>query len=213
MFLAIGVAVVHAQSNFLGESDPQAKTILQKVTAKYKNFKTLTAQVGLVIANVQGEKLGSETGVLQIKGNKYYLDMGDQTSFSDGSTAYNLDKETKEIMATKVNPNDNMITPQKLFTDFYDKDYVYVLDGSGNRNGKSVHKIELTPKDKTQPFFKVLLEVDKSTSEILAARIFEKNGTRYTYTITSPKYNVAIPDTKFVYSKSAYPGVELVDLR
>jgi outer membrane lipoprotein-sorting protein len=71
----------------------------------------------------------------------------------------------------------------------------------------------LTPIDKTQPFFKVLLEIDKASSTIVGARVFEKNGTKYIYEISSFRPNVAINDSKFTFNKVSYPGVEIVDLR
>ena len=73
--------------------------------------------------------------------------------------------------------------------------------------------MELTPIDKTKPFFKLLLEVDKSTKVIMSTRVFEKTGNRYLYAINSFSTNTAIPDDSFTYSVKKFPGVEMIDLR
>ena len=44
------------------------------------------------------------------------------------------------------------MTPQKLFTNFYDKDFFYKLNGEKKVGGKTVQEIEMTPTDKTQTF-------------------------------------------------------------
>ena len=73
--------------------------------------------------------------------------------------------------------------------------------------------MELTPFDKSKPFFKVLLGIDKSTKVIASTQIFEKNGNKYTYTMSNIATNTAIADDTFVFDAKKYPGVEVVDLR
>ncbi|MFM7223576.1 MAG: LolA family protein, partial [Bacteroidota bacterium] len=105
------------------------------------------------------------------------------------------------------------ITPQKLFTNFYDKDFLFVLNPEVKRAGKTYQVVELTPIDKTKPFFKVILEVDKSTKVIMSTRVFEKNGNRYLYAINTISTSSVIPDDSFVFNSKKYPGVEVIDLR
>ena len=120
-------------------------------------------------------------------------------------------KEDNEVTITKIDPSSGSLTPQKLFTNFYDKDFLYKLNGVATLNGKKLKEVELTPVDKTKPFFKVLLYVDKSA--INTTKIFEKNGSRYTYSTSSFKPNVVIADATFVFDAKKYPGVEVIDLR
>lgn len=204
---------VAAQNNYIGKSDPEATAILKKLSSKYKNLKSLTANVSLVAENSQGQKVSSQSGQLFLKGNKYYLQMPGDVSFSDGVNIYNYDKSAKEIQITKVNIKDKTITPQRLFTDFYQKDFLYKLNDEEIRNGRKIQEIELTPIDKTQPYFKILLEIDKATNSLSGAKVFEKNGNKYFYNITSARLNVPLEDSKFVYDKNDFSGVEVIDLR
>jgi outer membrane lipoprotein-sorting protein len=71
----------------------------------------------------------------------------------------------------------------------------------------------MTPLDKSKPFHKVYVQVDKATKTIYSTKVLENAGNRYTYTVTSMKTNAALADNQFVFDKSKYPGVEEVDLR
>ncbi len=117
------------------------------------------------------------------------------------------------MQITKFDESANMITPQKLFTNFYDKDFLYKSNGESTVAGKTIQQIELTPIDKSKPFFKVLVSIDKRLKTITSTKVFEKNGNRYTYSVSSLKTNNAIPDALFVFDAKKYPNVELVDLR
>ena len=62
-------------------------------------------------------------------------------------------------------------------------------------------------------FFKVLVDVDKATKNIVSSKVFEKNGDRYIYTVNSMKTNTDLPDDLFTFDSKKHPNVEVVDLR
>ncbi|MEO7801589.1 MAG: outer membrane lipoprotein carrier protein LolA [Ginsengibacter sp.] len=201
-----------AQTKGMGRSDAAAKPILDGVSAKFKTYKSVTANFNLKIENVSGKLIGSKSGNVNMKGNKYRVSVTGQEIFFDGSTIWTYDKSSNEVQLTKFDPSSASVTPQKLFTNFYDKDFLYKLNDEP-APGSKFYEIELTPIDKTKPFSKVLLTVDKKTMNISNSKIFEKNGNRYTYSVTSIKTNTALPDDKFVFDAKLYPKVEVVDLR
>ncbi|MFN3667517.1 MAG: LolA family protein, partial [Sediminibacterium sp.] len=59
----------------------------------------------------------------------------------------------------------------------------------------------------------VYLLVDKAQKSIYSAKILEKNGNVYTYTVSNFNGKAVIPDAQFVFDKKKYPGVEEIDLR
>ena len=71
----------------------------------------------------------------------------------------------------------------------------------------------MTPTDKTRPFHKVYVYVDKAGSTIYSAKFLEKSGNRYSYTISGLKPNASVSEADFAFDKKRYPGVEVVDLR
>jgi outer membrane lipoprotein-sorting protein len=217
VFLAVLISVFtiissNAQApKGMGKSDADAKKILDQVSAKFKAYKSVQAQFVLKIENATGKSLGNKSGNVFMKGTKYRISASGQEIFSDGSNIWTYEKAANEVTINKIDPTANSITPQKLFTNFYDKDFLYKLNGIVKEGGKNLQEIELTPIDKSKPFFKVLVYVDKST--IYTTKVFEKTGNRYTYSISNMKTNGVISDDTFVFDVKKYPGVEVVDLR
>ncbi len=193
----------------MGNSDPDAKKILDAVSAKFKTFKSVQSNFSLKIENAANKLMGNKTGTVYMKGTKYRIKVAGQDIFSDGSNIWTVDAAAKEITLTKLDASNNTITPQKLFTNFYDKDFLYKL----NSDAKGIQEIELTPIDKTKLFHKVVVFINKAAKTITSTKVFEKAGNRYTYTVSKMNTASAIPDATFLFNQKNYPGMELVDLR
>ena len=193
----------------MGQSDPAAKKILDAVSAKFKSFKSVVAKFALKIENGAGKNLGSKTGTVYMKGTKYRISVTGQEIFCDGSNVWTFDKSSNEVTISKLDPANNTITPQKLFTNFYDKDFLYKLNGED----KGVQEVELTPIDKSKAFHKVLVNVNKASQTISSTKVFEKTGNRYTYAVSNMNTKSVVADVQFVFDQKKYPGVEVVDLR
>ncbi|OLY92867.1 Outer membrane lipoprotein-sorting protein [Cnuella takakiae] len=195
------------------KNDPEAKKVLDAVSAKFRTFKSPSATFTYQVENAQGKVLSSKKGQVNMKGNKYKVTMGGLEIFSDGRTSWNFDKGANEVTVSGVDLGSSAMTPQKLFTNFYDRDFLYKMNGEKKVAGKAVQEVELTPTDKSKPFHKVYVLVDKANKTIYSARFLEKSGNRYSYTINSLAPNAAVTDAAFVFDKKKYPGVEVVDLR
>ena len=193
----------------MGHNDPDAKKILDAVSAKFKGYKSIQSKFNLKIENSNNKVLENKAGSVFMKGVRYRITLPNQETFCDGNTVWTLDKSAKEVTISNLDPTNNTITPQKLFTDFYNKDFLYKL----NEDKKGIHEIELTPIDKNKPFFKVLVFVNKASQTISSFRIFEKAGNRFTYTVSNINTIGSLADAVFVYDPKKYPGVEVVDLR
>ena len=212
----IYIAFLLAGISFFAEaqpSDPAAKVILDGVSAKFRTFKTVQASFAYAVENAAGKQLSNKNGTIKMKGTKYRVSFVGQEIFCNGTTVWNYDKSANEVTISNLDASSGMITPQKLFTNFYDKDFRYLLNGEKKVNGKTIQEIEMTPIDKSKPFHKVYLQVDKSAKTIYSTRVLENAGNRYIYTVTSMSTNAAMADSEFVFDKAKYPGVEVVDLR
>ncbi len=212
LVLMISFFSLNAQAQgSVGKNDPEAKKVLDAVSKTFKSYKTVKANFTLKVENSSGKNMGTKTGTVYMKGSKYRISVTGQEIYSDGSNVWTYDKDAEEVTITKLDPSANSLTPQKLFTNFYDKDFLYKLNGTVKMNGKMMKEIELTPTDKTKAFHKVLLYVYNNAIE--STKIFEKSGNRYIYSTTSLTPNVAVTDASFVFDAKKYPGVEVVDLR
>jgi outer membrane lipoprotein-sorting protein len=194
-------------------NDPAAKKILDAVSAKFRTYSSPQAAFTYKIENAQGKILSTKKGSVVMKGAKYRLTMPGMDIFSDGRTNWNYDKGANEVTVKDVDASAGEITPQKLFTNFYDKDYLYKLNGEKKEAGKILQEIELTPTNKNRPYHKVYIWIDKAAKTFYSARILEKTGNKYSYVINTFKPSTTTTDSQFIFDKKKYPGVEVVDLR
>src|SRR5262245_13006930 len=128
LLMVIGFGL-NAQNNSIGNNDPDAKKILDQVSAKFKTFKGVQAAFTLQVEDSKGKVQGSKKGTVFMKGTKYRVTITGQEIYCDGNNIWTYDKSSNEVTITKFDPDQNMITPQKLFTNFYDKDFLYKLNG------------------------------------------------------------------------------------
>jgi len=194
-------------------NDPDAKKVLDGVSTKFKTFKTVKATFTYKVENAAGKVLSSKTGSVSMKGTKYRVTIVGQEIFCDGINVWTYDKSANEVTITKLDNTSNTLTPQKLFTNFYDKDFLYKLNGEKKQGTKMLQEIEMTPTDKSKPFHKVYVYVDKTGKTLSSTKVIEKSGTRYSYTVNTLTPNGTIEDKQFVFDAKKYPGVEVVDLR
>ncbi len=213
LILLISFLTTQSQPKGIGNNDPAAKKILDAVSTKFKTFKSVQSSFSLKIENNTGKTLGAKSGTVYMKGVKYRISVTGQEIFCDGSIVSTFDKSTNELTITKIDPSVNSITPQKIFTNFYDKDFLYKLNSDTKVGAKMVQQIELTPIDKSKPFFKVLLNIDKKNQTISSTKIFEKSGNVYWYEISNMNTTTLVNDAQFLFDAKKYPGVEVVDLR
>ena len=110
---ALSASAVAQSTKGLGKSDPEAKKILDGVSAKFKTFKAVKANFSLAIENAAGKNQGTKTGTVQMKGAKYRVTLNGQEIFCDGKTIWTLDRSANEVQVTTLDNSSGSITPQK----------------------------------------------------------------------------------------------------
>jgi len=192
--------------------DAKAKTILDKVSTKFKAAQTIQANFALSINDASGKAKSTKKGVFAMKGNKYKVDISGQQIICDAKSVWTYMPENKEVQVSSYNPNEQTISPAKLFSGSYEKEYKISYSGTKTIAGKSVDVIELKPL-KAQAFSRVQLYVDKTSNLITGGQMFDKSGGSYTYSISNVRFNTSIADSEFTFNAAKYPGVEVIDLR
>ena len=131
----------------------------------------------------------------------------------DTKTVWSYNKETKEVQVSTYNASEQSMSPAKLLTNFYDKEYNYAYQGEKKIAGKNCDVVLLTPKTAAQKVAKIELMVDKASNMIAGGTYWEKNGNKYQYSISNFMPNANVSDAEFTWDAKAHPGVETVDLR
>lgn len=208
------VALCSMVQPVFAQNDTKAKTILEGVSKKINALKSLKANFALTLTGGKGGKVNdSKKGSVSLKGQKYHVLIAGQEIICDAKTVWTYNKEAKEVQITNYNPQEQSMSPAKLFTNFYDKEYKYSYKGDIKEAGKNCDLIELIPNDKSKQLMKIELMVEKSSSTIIGGNYWEKNGNKYKIAISNYKPNTDIPDTYFAWNPKEHPGVETVDLR
>lgn len=199
--------------------DAKAKAILDEVAKQTKTYTTIKAEFSTVTekqtTNKETKATDTQTGTLEIKGTKFRLSFKGQTIFCDGKTQWTYIKESNEVQINNA-PDPNAtdgINPINIFT-IYEKGYKYKYEKEETVNGVKADVINLYPLDPDKkPFHTIRLSIDKVKKQIVAVKIFNKNGTTNTITVKNFLANTEMEDAAFTFNKASYKGVEEVDLR
>jgi len=189
------------------QKDVQAKAILDQIGAKVKAAKGITANIDLVSKNSAGKALGTKTISLKMKGDKYLLQQGATEILCDGAIIYNFDG-VNTISKSNVAESDQTLSPQKLLSGNYDKDFNYSLLSQNN----NLATVVLLPIDKRKNFQKVTLVIDKVKSALSTATILDKSNNVTFVKVQSINFGAVLVDKLFQFNRAKYPkNVEIFD--
>jgi outer membrane lipoprotein-sorting protein len=191
----------------MAQNDPNAKKVLDAVSAKVKSFKGVSANFTIKSFSSKGKDNGAKTGTIAIKGQKYQLKQGKNEIICDGVNIYNFDGN-KTITKSLLEESNQTLSPQNLLSNFYDKDFNYKLVSSAGK----LNEIELTPIDKRKSFQKVNIFIDKSKSMITKARVLDKSNNTVEFILSNLNTAANLPDAIFLFVRAKYPkDAEILD--
>jgi outer membrane lipoprotein-sorting protein len=193
------------------QSDPKAKAILDKTSETFKQLASLKANLLITIQFPEQDAYDQKSEVY-LKGQNYKLVMEDEEILCDNKSVWRYLKDMNEVQINDYEPASDEITPTNIFN-IYENDFYSLYVGPVSENGQSYEEIELSPMDKSKSYFKVKVWISTSDNLIHKMKVFDKNGSRYTYAITNLDTNIGLEDSFFQFRKADYPGVRIEDLR
>jgi outer membrane lipoprotein-sorting protein len=207
----VALTMLTTFGSFAQEIDTKAKGILDKLSVKTKAYKTINADFQFTLQNKSEGINETQTGKIQIKGDKYILSIAGQEVISNGTDIYTVLKDAEEVQINSI-PNEDeedIISPNTIFT-LYETGFKYKY----LKEDKGMHIINLYPKQADEKdFHRIALFINKAKNQISKVKVFGKDGSSTTYTIKSFIANAAIADSKFTFDKTKHPKFEVVDLR
>jgi hypothetical protein len=75
-----------------------------------------------------------------------------------GKTIWTYDKSANEVQVSQFDASGSSITPQKLFTNFYDKDYLYKLNDEKKVGAKTYQVVELITRRQDESLLQSIAE-------------------------------------------------------
>jgi outer membrane lipoprotein-sorting protein len=189
------------------QKDAVAKQLLDQIGAKVKASKGILVNITLTSKNNKGKTLGAKQIALQMKGDKYLLKEGKMEILCDGVNIYNFDG-VNSISKSSVAESDQTLSPQKLLSGNYDKDFNFKLLSQDNAKAT----IELYPIDKRKSFQKVTLVINKQQSALSSALILDKSNNMTDVKVGSINYAASLNDKIFLFNRAKYPkNAEIFD--
>jgi outer membrane lipoprotein-sorting protein len=196
------------------QQDPNAKKILDRVAEKSKQYTSIQADFELTIENRREDQVSTSSGIIKIKGEKYYLESLGSKVFFDGKTLWSYMEDINEVTITEPDQeSDDIIeNPIKIF-DFYNRDFKYHLVGEAKLDEGWMYEIDLFPNNLEQPYSRFKIYIKRNTEELFMLKAVGKDGIDYTAFLKNMKYNEDLPDEGFEFDPSKHKGIEVVDLR
>jgi outer membrane lipoprotein-sorting protein len=189
-----------------------AKQIIQNSVNKNKSYKSTKVEFRYTLENKMDSIKDAQNGTFYLKDGNFKLTFGDQVIISDKKNVWTYLKTANEVQINTYNPSELEINPNEIFT-MWETGYLYGYMGEQVINSKQVHIIELTPNDKSAPYFKVKLYIDKVTKNVVKLQTYYKNSTIVTFDIKSTTPDIEILDGFFYFNTNSYPGIHIIDLR
>jgi len=198
------------------QQDEAAEKILDKLAQQNKSNKTIIASFTVEYKNLQSEHPNSSKGKITMKGEKYKLDIRNSVVYFNGKTMWNYLKESNEVNISEpvedTDKQDILNHPNKIF-EIYKKDFKYKYMGETTQENKQLYAIDLYPKNLEKDYSRIKIKVNQENYHIHSAKIYGKDGSRINFIINQMQTNQPVPDSTFVFDKSEYPDVEIIDMR
>ena len=194
------------------QQDPKAAKILDAMSKKYQTMKAFRANFVQTLENPSAKIKENMEGDITVSGNKFRLKMSGQEVINNGSTIWTYMKSENEVNISESDPEEQDMSPSRVFN-MYKKGYKYAYVGDEKVGGEVCNVIELSPEDKSNPIFKVRMNISKKDNSVKSWKMFKNNGNRYTFTIKNFTPNVPVDANTFAFDKSKYKGVKVIDLR
>lgn len=210
--MTLVVSSAFSQKNDAQLYDKSAATLLQNVSKKYQSYKDVSISFQMISDIPDTDEDVVKSGTLAMRGKAFNLKIGSLQSVSDGKTLWNYLRESNQVQISDYENDDETFTPEDFFQ-LYKNGYLYRIKETKTVNGKKITVIEMSPEDKDVSFFKIEVSIATDSNELIAFKIFEKNGVHTSYKLDSIKVNQNLADSTFIFYPEKYANIDVVDVR
>ena len=187
--------------------DDKTDKILEDLSVKTKSYNYMDVDFDFNFLNTTQGIDENQKGNIKIHDNKFRLDLNQQLIISNDSIQWIYLKESNELQIMEYDSEDDMLSPNKLFTIYengYKSQYVELFENQ--------HIIDLFPVERNE-FKNIRIYIDQYKIQLKKIILYDKNGGSFTYSITKFLTDAKIDDKSFLFNKDEYPELEIIDLR
>ena len=194
------------QLNSFGQDD-KSNELLKQLSENTRSYSFMDVDFDFNFLNTSQEINENQQGNIKISNNKFRLNLNEQIIISDDSTQWIYLKESNELQIMEFDSEDEMLSPNKLFTIYengYKSQYIELKDND--------HIIDLFPLESSE-FKNIQLHINKEKIQISKIILFDKNGGSFSYSITKFITNTDFDENLFKFKVEEYQDLEIIDLR
>lgn len=179
----------------------QAMKVLDKTAA-------IVGRKGGAQANftASNPKIGSQSGTIAIKGNKFQATTNKAIVWYNGKTQWSYLKLTNEVNISTPTEAKRMSMNPYTFLSMYKSGYDLELSKKGNDN-----IVHMTAQNKKRTVQEVYITINKRSH--IPSHIKMRQGDTWTNIAVNNFRAVNQPDNKFTFNAKDFPKADVIDLR
>ena len=192
------------------QKDPAATRILDRFSDDALSAPAIHMKFSLRVHDKVEDTVQESDGQVVIKDNMYRLELPDNIIWYDGSAIWTLAPDVREVTVTLPDPEDDafITSPSSLF-DMYKEGFKYrLLEESSTGN-----VIDLYPEDPSDVDFSIIRLVIDNQDRLISAEYRRKDGIDLYLDINEYSLKETYPTDFFTFDPSAYPDVDIIDMR
>ncbi|WP_163323636.1 LolA family protein [Draconibacterium mangrovi] len=213
--IVLMVALMMVATLGWSQSDAKAKKILDEVSAKTKEIKSMSASFVFSLVNEEIEVNDKFNGNIKVKGKKYCVqlpDMGVEV-FSNGETIWNYMKDGNQVTISNIDDESSeLMDPSSLFS-IYERGFRSEFVEEKTEGGKTLYHINLFPDSDTYDVTMIEVAIDKAEMMIHSATLHSTDGNLYGILVKEMDTNTGFDDSEFVFNAANHADVEVIDFR
>lgn len=199
-FLLFSLLVI-ASVCIYAQSASEARKVLDKTAS-------VVGRKGGAQANftASSSKIGSQSGTIAIKGNKFLARTPKAIVWYNGKTQWSYMKMTNEVNISNPTEAKRMSMNPYTFISMYKSGYNLGLTKDGSN-----YVVHMTAQNKKRSVQEVYITINKRSHT--PSKIRMRQGSTWT-TITVSNFQAKNqPDSKFVFNSKDFPKADVIDLR
>ena len=155
---------------------------------------------------ISNAKIGSSSGTIAIKGNKFNARTPQAIVWFNGKTQWSYLKKTNEVNVSNPTQAQQMSMNPYTFINIYKTGYTSTMKTIGSN-----YKVRLVAQNKKRTVQELILTIDKKS--YIPSQIKMRQGNTWS-TITVSNFKAkSISNSTFVFNSKDFPKAEIVDLR
>jgi len=207
LMLIVGL-IINTLSAISGDD---AGTIIKKLQKKYDGIRdaSVTFSQHVQFGVTKSEQTFSGKFSMK-KGNKYRIEMDQQTIITDGKSVWSFNKINNQVLIDKYKEDPKSFSPDKVLVNV-PGNYNSVLLGKEKSGEQEVSILKLTPKNEKLNLKWMKIWVDNDDWLMKKIQILDISDNLMTYTLNEIKINSDIADSAFQFVVP--DSINVIDLR